>query len=66
MNFPESARNIPGCDVMFAWMCNNADLVHGDLSDVVKISASRNLEVRKDADEWEMKNAATAAATVAK
>jgi phage head maturation protease len=58
LNFPASARNIPGCDALFHWMCNNDDLRRGDLSEIVSINASRNRVERKDAEEWERKNLA--------
>ena len=56
LNLPASARNIPGCDGLFAWMAGNKDLRTANLQDLVSISASKNTVVRKDAEEWEHKN----------
>ena len=56
LNFPASARNIPGCDTLFAFMCENKGLRTADFSELVNIKASKNQVVRKDAEEWEAKN----------
>jgi len=53
LNFPESARNVPGCDVFFHWMCNNDELRTGDLSDIVRVSAQHNKIKRLDGEDWE-------------
>jgi len=59
LNFPASARNIPGCDSLFAFMYETRDdLAKSDLSDLVHINASKNTIQRKDAEEWEKKNLA--------
>jgi hypothetical protein len=52
--FPASARY--HAPAFFAWMCNNDELRSGDLSDVVSFVASKNVIVRKDAEEWEQRN----------
>lgn len=59
LNMPASARNIPGCDGMFAFMYEMRDeLRNSDLSNLVSINASKNTIVRKDVEEWEGKNLA--------
>lgn len=50
LNMPASGRNIPGCDVVFAWMVNEEKLREGDLSDIVKINAARNVCEKGETD----------------
>ena len=53
LNFPNSARNIPGCDVIFHWMCDNPHLRSGDLGSLVNIVPKYNTQKRLDGAEWE-------------
>jgi hypothetical protein len=49
LNNPDSARYGDNAHkLMFSWMCNNRDLISGDLSDVVRMREDKNTLERKE------------------
>ncbi len=64
LNFPNSARNIPGCDVLFHWMCDAPVFKSGDMSNVVNLVPKLNTMKALRGDEWEGRNTMGTEATV--
>ncbi len=51
LNYPMSARQLN--PAYFAWMCNQSELVSGDLSDVVNLTASKDKIKHSDELVWD-------------